>query len=171
MAEKFAVNDYVVYGKSGLCFVKEIKKMRMANGPLSEYYVLNSVAGNAVTIYVPCDKDALVSKMRHPVTKEEIDSILGETKGQHIEWIDNNNERAEYFKKIVDGDSYRDWLLLASCIHMKKAEKLANGKHLSGKDESTLKLLEKLIEEEFCYSLNLNSSEMSEYIKAKLEII
>ena len=52
MAEKFAVNDYVIYGKSGLCFVKEIKKMRMANGPLSEYYILNSATGNAVTIYV-----------------------------------------------------------------------------------------------------------------------
>jgi len=170
MAEKFAVNDYVIYGKSGLCFVKEIKKMRMANGPLSEYYVLNSASGNAVTIYVPCDKENLVAKMRRPLTKDEIDEILAEAKGQHISWIDNNNERAEYFKKITDSDSYRDWLLLVSCIHMKKIEKAANNKHLSGKDESTLKLLEKLIEEEFCYSLNLERNQISEYIQKKLEI-
>ena len=76
MAEKFAVNDYVIYGKSGLCIVKEIKKMRMANGPLSEYYILNAASGNAVTIYVPCDKENLVSKMRRPMTKDEIDAGL-----------------------------------------------------------------------------------------------
>jgi len=170
MAEKFAVNDYVIYGKSGLCFVKEIKKMRMANGPLSEYYVLNSATGNAVTIYVPCDKENLVAKMRRPLTKDEIDEILEEAKGQHINWIDNNNERADYFKKITDGDNYRDWILLVSCIHIKKIEKLANGKHLSSKDENTLKLLERLIEDEFCYALQLDSNQVSKYIQEKLGI-
>ncbi|MBR2028852.1 MAG: CarD family transcriptional regulator [Oscillospiraceae bacterium] len=169
MADKFNVNDYVIYGKSGLCFVKEIKKMRMANGPLSEYYVLNSANGNAVTIYVPCDKENLVAKMRRPLTKDEIDAILTEAKGQHINWIDNNNERADYFKKISDSDNYRDWLLLVGCIHMKKREKAANGKHLSSKDETTLKLLEKLIEDEFCHSLNLDNSQISDYIQKKLE--
>ncbi|MBE6894041.1 MAG: hypothetical protein E7483_00325 [Ruminococcaceae bacterium] len=170
MAEKFAVNDYVIYGKSGLCFIKEIKKMRMANGPLSEYYILNSATGNAVTIYVPCDKENLVAKMRRPLTKNEIDEILEEAKGLQINWIDNNNERADYFKKITDSDNYRDWILLVSCMHIKKTEKLANGKHLSSKDESTLKLLEKLIEDEFCYSLNLDRNQISEYIQNKLNI-
>ena len=170
MAEKFNVNDYVIYGKSGLCFIKEIKKMRMANGPLSEYYILNSVSGNNVTIYVPCDKENLVAKMRRPLTKTEIDTILEDAKGQQINWIDNNNERADYFKKITDSDNYRDWILLISCIHMKKTEKQANGKHLSSKDESTLKLLEKLIEDEFCYSMQLNSNQIGEYIREKLNI-
>ncbi len=170
MAEKFAVNDYVIYGKSGLCFVKEIKKMRMANGPLSEYYILNSATGNAVTIYVPCDKENLVSKMRRPMTKDEIDMILAEAKGQEISWIDNNMERTDRFKEITDGDNYRDWLLLASCLHMKKKEKHAANKHLSSRDENTLKLLEKLIEDEFCYSLGLERNQVSEYIKEKLEI-
>ena len=170
MAEKFNVNDYVIYGKSGLCFVKEIKKMRMANGPLSEYYVLNSANGNAVTIYVPCDKENLVAKMRRPLTKAEIDTILEDANGQQINWIDNNNERADYFKKITDNDNYRDWILLISCIHMKKAEKAASGKHLSSKDESTLKLIEKLIEDEFCYSLQLDSNQIADYIIEKLNI-
>jgi len=170
MADKFAVNDYVIYGKSGLCFVKEIKKMRMANGPLSEYYVLNSATGNAVTIYVPLDNKNLMAKMRRPLTKNEIDEILSSSKGEKITWIDNNNERADRFKEITDGDNYRDWLLLASCLHMKKKEKLASNKHLSARDENTLRLLEKLIEEEFCFSLNLERNQISEYIQKKLEI-
>ena len=31
MAEKFAVNDYVIYGKNGLCQISEIKTVNMAN--------------------------------------------------------------------------------------------------------------------------------------------
>lgn len=170
MAEKFAVNDYVIYGKNGLFFIKEIKKMRIANLPLCEYYVLNSATGNTITIYVPCDKEYCVAKMRRPLNKDEIDNILAEAKGHAIRWIDNNNERADYFKKITDSDNYRDWVLLASCIHMKKLEKLSNGKHLSGNDENTLKLLEKLIEDEFCHSLQLDSNQVSKYIQEKLEI-
>ena len=171
VAEKFAVNDYVIYGKSGLCFVKEIKKMRMANGPLENYYILNSATGNAVTIYVPCNNEKLASKMRRPMTKDEIDEILSSAKGQQMLWIDNNNERADKFKAITDSENYRDWLLLASCLHMKKLEKHAIHKHLSGRDESTLKLLEKLIEDEFCYSLQLERSQVSEYIKEKFAVV
>ena len=51
---------------------------------------------------------------------------------------------------------------------MKKKEKHAANKHLSSRDENTLKLLEKLIEDEFCYSLGLERSQVSEYIKEKL---
>lgn len=169
MTEKFAVNDYVIYGKSGLCFIKEIKAVRMANTK-EEYYVLNSVNGNQVTIYVPCNNENLVSKMRRPMTKEEIDNILSDAKGHEIKWIDNNNERSEYFKKITDSDNYRDWVLLVSCIYLKKQEKLASGKHLSTHDENTLKLVEKLIQDEFCYSLNLDKTQVSQYIQEKLNI-
>ena len=170
MAERYAVNDYVIYGKSGLCYVKEIKKMSLANGPLAEYYILNGAKANSVTIYVPCDKENLVAKMRRPMTKDEIENILHSARGQEMLWIDNNIERAERFKEITDSENYRDWLLLASCLHMKKLEKHAMKKHLSGRDENTLKLLEKLIEEEFCYSLNLEKNQVAEYIKDKLSV-
>lgn len=168
MAEKFAVNDYVIYGKSGLCKVNEIKTVHMANTK-NEYYVLNAVNGNQVTIYVPCSNESLVSKMRRPMTKEEIDCLLVSAKGQEIKWIDNNNERNEYFHNITESDDYKSWILLVSCIYLKKKEKLASGKHLSSHDENTLKLVEKLIQDEFCYSLKLDKSQVSQYIKDKLE--
>ncbi len=170
MAEKFEVDDFVIYGKNGLCSIKEIKKMRMANGPLSEYYVLSPESGSEVTIYVPCNKDDLVSKIRKPLTKAEIDEILEDAKKKNIDWIDNSNERSNYFKKIADSDNYRDWISMVSCIYLKKQEKINEGKHLSSKDESTLNLFEHLIEDEFCYSLNLSPKEVTNYIKTKLGI-
>ena len=169
MAQKFAVNDYVIYGKSGLCQVIEIKTVHMANTK-NEYYVLNSVNGNQVTIYVPCSNEVLMTKMRYPMTKDEIDSLLVSTKGQEIKWIDNNNERNEYFHSITESENYKDWLLIIGCLYIKKQEKLANGKHLSSHDENTLKLLEKLIQDEFCYSLQLDKDQVSQYIKEKLDI-
>ena len=169
MACKFAVNDYVVYGKSGLCVIKEIKQMRMANGPLSDYYILGSADGNDFTIYVPCDKEDLVAKMRRPMTKEEIDDVLAHAKGQQIKWIDNSIERSDYFKRITDSGNYSDWLQLAACLHLRKAQRAAVSKHLSGRDESTLRLLEKLIEQEFCYSLQLKPEQVGRYIQERLK--
>lgn len=167
MAEKFAVNDYVIYGKSGLCFIKEIKKMLMA-GTRAEYYILNAVNGNDVTIYVPCNNEKLVGKMRRPMTKAEIDEILDAAKGQQIKWIDNNSARNEAFQQITDSENYRDWVLLVGCLYMKKKEKHASGKHLASHDENTLKLLEKLIQDEFSYSLDIDKYKVYEYIQNKL---
>ena len=168
MACEFAVNDYVVYGKSGLCIVKEIKQMSMAGGPLAQYYILGNAYENDVTIYVPCDKDNLVAKMRRPMTKEEIDNVLEHTKGQEINWIENSIERADYFKQIADSENYSDWLLLAACLHLRKTQRAAVGKHLAGRDESMLRLLEKLIEQEFCYSLQLKPEQLGRYIQERL---
>ena len=167
MADKFAVNDYVIYGKSGLCFIKEIKRMLMA-GTIAEYYILNAVNSNDVTIYVPCNNEKLVSKMRRPMTKQEIDEILSDAKGREINWIDNNAARSEAFHQITDSENYRDWVLLVACLYLKKKEKLANGKHLSLHDENTLRLLEKLIQDEFSFSLGIDKNQVAEYIQNKL---
>lgn len=166
---KFSVNDCVVYGKSGLCKIIEIKKILVA-GKRDEYYILNSINENQVTIYVPCNNITLVSKMRYPMTAEQINNILLEAKGQHLPWIENRIERANYFNSITESENYRDWLLLVGCINLKKQEKRKNVKPLSSNDEKTLNLLEKLIEDEFCYSLNIEHSKIGEYIRQKLGI-
>lgn len=164
MDKKFAVNDYVIYGKSGLCVISEIKTVRITNIK-NEYYVLNAINGNQCTIYVPCHNQELVGKMRLPMTKAEIDDLLLSARGEEIKWIDNSNERNECFKQITDSEDYKNWILLISCLYCKKMEKLSGGKHLSLHDENTLKLLEKLVQDEFCYSLNLDKCQIAEYIQ------
>ena len=75
MDSKFSKNDMVVYGNNGICTVEDIRIMKFGKDE-AVYYVLKPKASSAATLYVPQDKESLVSKMRKLLTREEIDNIL-----------------------------------------------------------------------------------------------
>ena len=84
-------------------------------------------------------------------------------------WIDDRNARAEYFRQIITNGSQSDMLLVASCIYQNKKRRESCGKKLCSSDEHILQSLEKLIEDEFAYSLHLNGEQVEEYIRDRLE--
>lgn len=169
MDNRFSKDDFVVYGKNGVCFIEDIKTMDFA-GEKGEYYVLRPKSNGTSTVYVPLAKEELVAKMRPIMTKDEIDSLLESTRGKEIEWIDAKNLRYESFNSILSGGNSRDLLLLVSCIYLKKKEKIAAGKQLSSTDENILKAAERLVEEEFAFALRCSVDRVVKYIKDKLEI-
>ena len=61
-------------------------------------------------------------------------------------------------------------LLMIRCIYMKKRELLPLGKKLPTTDENTLKAAEKLVEEEFAYSLELPRTDVGKYIRRLLDV-
>ncbi|MBO5007572.1 MAG: hypothetical protein J6D26_01895 [Clostridia bacterium] len=169
MDNRFCKDDFVVYGKNGVCFIEDIRTMDFA-GEKGEYYVLRPKSNGNSTVYVPLAKEELVSKMRPVMTKDEIDSLLESAMGKEIEWIDAKNLRLETFNGILSGGNSRDLLLLVGCIYMKKQEKLAAGKRLSSTDENILKSAERLVEEEFSFALRCSADRVVSYIKNKLKI-
>ena len=50
------------------------------------------------------------------------------------------------------------------CLYMRKTQLQENGKKLSGGDESVFNSAEKLVSEEFAFSLGLLPEEVSKYI-------
>ena len=102
------------------------------------------------------------------MTKDEIGSILQRAKGHEMEWIENKNARAEYFRKIVSSGNYSDMILMISCIYLKKKELESIGRKLWFSDEGVLNSTEKLIEEEFSFSLQLFGEQISSYIRGAL---
>lgn len=167
---KFQKNDHVVYAKSGVCLISDIKPL-FFNGANDKdlYYILTPLSNNnGSVIYIPCNNETLVSKMQNILTAEEIDNLLESTKGKEIEWIDNRNQRATHFHSIASSANREDMLLLINCLYKKHLDKVAKGKKLSTSDENILKNSAHLIEEEFAFSLHLSNDEVKEYIKTKL---
>ena len=87
-----------------------------------------------------------------------------------MEWIDDKNARSDYFHQIIANGSQTDMLLVVSCIYQNKKHRESCGKKLCSSDEHILQSLEKLIEDEFAFSLRLNGEQVGEYIRDRLEI-
>ncbi len=161
----FKVGTDVVYDVYGVCCVKEIKSMSFVAGKKEEqYYVLTPVNGSTSTYYVPATNEKALSKLRYPLTVQQINDILDESRECSFLWTENRQRRTEEYRNILDGGISPRLIALIRCLYEKKEELSEKGKSLAATEEVTLSGAEKLLGEEFAYTLNIEKSQVSGYI-------
>lgn len=171
MSDRFAEDEYVVYGKVGVCRIVGQQAMTFGENGIGEYYVLAPQNDPRSSIYVPCDNPTLTGRLRRLMSKEEIDALLSCVCDDEVVWVEDKAERAAAYRAIVSEGDRRKLLHLIRCLHRKKQEKLAAGKHFSVADENTMQESMRLLEEEFAVSLQIPRSGVPEYIRERLEAV
>lgn len=168
----FKKGEYVVYGDNGIFIIKDIKEMQAsADTPSRLYFVFKSVcASSATTLYVPADNPELRSKIRYVLNKEEIDLVLSDSKSREIQWVEDKNVRNMYFRDILRSGAQENLLPMIRCIYLKKQELNSVSKKLPIADDNALKRAERIVTEEFSYSLDIPPEDVGEYIRSALEI-
>lgn len=168
--KEFKKGNYVVYGTSGICVVEDITLMSFATGmEKSVYYILKPKSNSGSTVYVPADNEALMSKLRNLMTKDEIDSLLMGMRDKEFQWETDRRFRTENFHEILAQGVTQELLLMIRCLYIRKNELAETGKKLPVTDVNTLKAAEKLVEEEFSYVLGIKKENVAEYIRNLLE--
>lgn len=158
----FNVNDYIVYSSMGVCRVADIRKEEDMNGNEAEYYILQPVYGNNMTIKTPVNNQKVV--MRSIVSKEEILSLIASMPQQETVWIEDNRQRSENFKAALKTGECAELIKLIKTIYTEKQEKSSQGKKLSKADEDIFRAAEKHLYEEFAVVLNIPPEEALHYI-------
>ena len=169
--KEFHKNEYVVYANTGICIIEDICPLPFSGkGEDLLYYVLKPLSNAYSTLYIPTNNEALRSKMRSVLTKEEIDDLLVHIKDQQLPWIEEKNARTDYCRKVLSEGNQQELLLLVSCMYVKKQEREAAGKKLPFADENVLKSIENLVGQEFAFSLGIPEEKVEKYIQDRLEI-
>ncbi len=164
-------NDYVRYGTNGICKVLGREwKSNAYHGTKREYYVLQPVKGDGITLYVPADNDALLAKMAPVLTQDKIDELILSVKDEQTPWILDRTARNTYFQSVLRAGEFRDLLVLIRSIYLKRQELQREQKKLSFTDENALKDAETLVRKDFAFSLNIPEAEVGPYIRAVLGI-
>ena len=130
----FSVEDYVIYGATGVCKIAEMKKERM-KGVTKEYYVLKPVFSQNSAVYVPVDSPALVEKIQPVISVTELDKVLSGISNRSDEWIQNDSERTEKYKEILRSGNRAEIIEIIRVIHRRQKELITRGKHLHVADE------------------------------------
>ena len=168
---QYEVGQYVVYGTNGICIIDSIERMSFTAGAPGEiYYVLRQHKNPSNKYFVPMKNEEILSKLREPMCREDIEDILMGLSDEDVKWINDRRQRGEYFREILhDGVSGR-LLSMIICIYEKKRELAKNGKKLSVTDQTTLKSAEKLVEEEFAWALEMDPNDIPAFIRRRLHI-
>ena len=167
MGRDVEIGSHVLYGKTGVCLVQELKTITM--GKVSNrYYVLNPVSDGRSSVFVPCNNEDLVARMRPLLTRDEINLLLSDADEEKMNWIDDRNERASLYRTISSCGDRRLLIRLICCLFRKKHERQEQGKRLSAMDETALHDCVRLIDEEFSMVLDIPESQVVNYILERL---
>ncbi len=166
----FDIGEYVSYGINGMCNIEDIRPMQLSQSvEKMMYYILRPESNPKSTIFVPVNNQKLVSKMREPMTKDEINAMLVRMKDRTLEWEKDVRFRTESFHEILNNGVNQDLILMIRCLHRKRQELVQLGKKLPARDSNTLKTAERLVEEEFAHVLHIKCEEVSDYIRDILD--
>lgn len=158
----FKVNDHIIYNNMGVCRVVDIRKEKDINDKETDFYILNPVYGNNLTIKTPVNNSKIF--MRKILQRDDVLSLIESLPDQETNWINDDRQRNEVFKATLKKGESKGWAKLIKTIYMEKQEKSAMGKKLMKIDEDIMKAAEKNLYEEFAAALNISPEEVATYI-------
>lgn len=160
----YSIGDMVTYGAFGICKVTAIEK-RDLTGEEQEYYILKHINSEKNIFYVPTNNDTALSKM-HPIcSKAEVDELISHMNSEKLIWIDNDIKRKEEYSRIIKNADKHEIIRLIKTLFLRRKELAESGKKLRSTDENYLSLAENMLFEEFAFALDIDRSEVVEYIE------
>lgn len=164
----FKVNDTIMYGTQGICKITDIT-VKDFMGTKKEYYVLKPIGDAAATLFAPVNNEKIEAKMRRILSEEEIYELIETMPCVEANWISNENERKEQYKKIIASGDRAELIKMIKALYFHKKEREANGKHLYLSDERFFKEAERILYDEFQYVLKIRKDELMDFIFERIE--
>lgn len=167
----FEKNEYIVYGVTGVCRVKDISPlegtgMRGANQERL-YYFLQPVHAKGEKIFTPVDNQKI--PMRRVLSKEEASRLLDLMPGIEELWVDNEKLREASYKTAIKSCDCREWIRVIKALYLRKQERTSLGKKLTTVDERYFQKAKENLYSELAVSLDMNEDEVEDYIINRLD--
>lgn len=163
---EFLNGEYVMYGTSGICRIDGCEKKCFDGVHTAEYVRLIPYSSDSSTYYIP--SDTISSKVRHLITKADIDDIIKRIPSIEVTWDSDNAKRRELFAELLKSDNYDRLFCLIKSVYDQRCKRQASGKKLPSADEKALKLAEKLMCQEFAVVLGIKPEEVTDFITEKI---
>lgn len=165
----FCIGDTVLFGTEGIFVIDRITQKEIGD-KTADYYVLKSHDKDNSVIYLPLDNQILIGKVRPLLTESEICALLVQVSDFDDIWIEDNKLRKEKFQNILQSGDREKLIRLAGTIYKHQQDMKLRHRKLSLSDERILKEAERIISIEFAYVLNIDRSDVPQYIQSHINM-
>lgn len=164
----YQVGEKVVYGAYGVCKVVD-QEERVIDRKRATYLVLEPVGQSSSKYLVPTHNAAAMAKLRHMLSRDELEAMMASEEVLADGWIQDENQRKQTYRELIgSGDRVRLMQMVRTLYRHRKAQAEAGKKcHLC--DENFLRDAEKLLVGEFSIVLNMEPEQVKQYIRNKLK--
>lgn len=161
----FSCGDQVMYGIHGVCRIVALEERKVDRKKI-EYYVLEPLERPDAKYYVPTQNEAAVAKLRRIMTASELDALLHSDEVEKESWIPDENQRKQYYRELISGGDRGALISMVRTLHRHREAQAAMGRKFHLCDENFLKDAEKLLSSELSLVLNIQQSQVGEYVQS-----
>lgn len=164
----FKRGEYIIYGNSGVCRVMDISTIDMEGVPNDRlYYSLEPFCMNGSKIYTPVDTQKTI--MRRILTKEEAYALIEAIPEIEETWAENDKAREVQYKTAIKSCDCREWVKIIKNLHIRKRERMAQGRKITMVEDKYLKMAESCLHSELSIPLGIPMEEMESFIGNRLK--
>lgn len=160
----FQINDLVVYGKNGVCSVKEIGTLSLMNNDRL-YYTLVPVYKKEETIYAPVENGRIV--MRDVISKEDAKELIDTFSKLEETVVASERDRENCYKQTLMGCNCEELASMIKTIYNRKCKRISEGKKATVVDEKYYRQAEEQLFGELAFALDVDKTKISEMISDK----
>lgn len=165
----FQIGERVVYGFHGVCCVVDLEE-RVIDRKKVVYMVLEPMGQGSSRFYIPTHNAAAMSKIRHMLTKEQLEELMQSETVRSGNWIPEENLRKQLYRELISKGDREQLLRMARSIYLHKAEQAAAGKRCHLCDENFLRDAERLLTSEIAMILELDPEQAKQYLRNRLTV-
>lgn len=163
----FEIGDYVIYGGNGVCMVKKIGTLDTLSRVKEKiYYTLEPLYVKGSVFYTPVDNKKVI--MRKVISKEETNRLIDEIPNIELIRIENDKVREVELKEAMQRRECKEWVRIIKTLYLRKKNRIAQGKKITATDEKYLKQAEEQLFGELAIPLEMDKSEVENFIIEKV---
>lgn len=162
----FEKNDYVIYGNSGVCMVKDIGPLDIPGIPAERiYYTLVPCYTKDSQIFTPVDSTKVV--MRSLICREAVMKLIEEIPDIEPLWVTDEKQREAQYKETLRTCDCRELIRIIKTIYQRMQSRIAEGKKVTASDERYFHLAENSLYGEFAIALGIERDQVKDFIAGK----
>ena len=165
----YKVNDTVLYNTHGVCKIVGISEKDFG-GNHTACYALNPVYRDKSMVFIPVNSSNALSKMHRVLSSDQIYSLIKTIPDENAVWIQDKDQRKEYYEKVLLGENREELIVLIKTLHIYHQSLLDQGKKMHAVDRYFMKEAEKKLHEEFAYVLNIRPDEVIPFITEQINV-
>lgn len=164
----FQIGDKVVYGVHGVCNVVD-QEERIIDRKKVTYLALEPVGQGGSRYLVPTHNAAAMSKLKHMLSRQEMDALVCSEEVRADSWIPDENLRKQTYRELISGGDRAKLMRMVRTLYRHKAAQAAAGKKCHLCDENFLRDAEKLLVGEVSIVMDMTSEQAKSYLKEHLK--
>lgn len=164
----YQIGDKVVYGIHGVCVVAD-QEERVIDRKHVTYLALEPIGQVGSRYLVPTHNAAAMAKVKHMLTREELETLI-ESETVHADgWIRDENQRKQTYRELISSGDRAKLMQMVHTLYCHKASQAAAGRKCHLCDENFLRDAEKLLMGEIGIVMEMEPEQAKQYIRSRLK--